>query len=72
MHYLIEVVFTEDRLAIGKKSWECVFLFAKETDNEVWQFPDERQPFLATLPTGFSIINKDQGQNIVLTPWDSV
>ena len=70
MHSLIEVVFAEDRLAIDKKNHKnVVFLFAEETDNEAWQFPDERQPALATLSTGLSVIKKDQGRNILLTPW---
>ena len=49
----------------------CFFLFAEETDNEAWQIPDERQPVLATLSTGLSVIKKDQGRNILLTPWES-
>ena len=60
MHCLIEVVFAEDRLAIDKKNHKSVdFLFTEETDNEAWQFPDERQPVLATLSTGLSVIKKD-------------
>ena len=67
------MIFAEDRLAIDKKKIirMCFFLFAEETDNEVWQFPDERQPVLATLSTSLSGIKKDQGQNILLTPWES-
>ena len=66
------MVFAEDRLAIDKKNHKNVFfLFAEETDNEAWQFPDERQPVLATLSTGLSVIKKDQGRNILLTPWES-